>query len=133
MKKVNSTKKFLQALNNVFVFAKGMDPTNFSYLLEGDLTFAYICTGLAYTFAFAIVGKVSGGHMNPALTIASAIWKKTTWKAVPFYLAGQAIGSLCGIALVYTLQIDAIREIDLKKALVAPRIMISNSYTSVYK
>ena len=110
-----------------------MNPSSFSYLINGGNTFAFLCSGLSYSLAFAAVGKISGAHLNSALTLSSAIWKNTAWKAVPFYLLGQTLGAVCGMALVYTLQIDAIREVDIKKPYKAALIMISSPQSSTYR
>jgi len=46
---------------------------------------------------------VSGGHLNPAVTIAMAIsGKLKNWKRnIPAYLIGQYLGSFCGAAVVF--------------------------------
>ncbi|KAF8062202.1 major intrinsic protein superfamily membrane channel protein [Lyophyllum atratum] len=44
---------------------------------------------------------ISGGHINPAVTLALATWRGFPWKKVPGYIFGQLMGGLVGAALVY--------------------------------
>jgi aquaporin NIP len=56
--------------------------------------------GVAFTFAMAIltmiaaVGHISGGHFNPAVTIAFALTRHLPWRDVLFYLISQFIGAI---------------------------------------
>ncbi|GLB39785.1 putative MIP aquaporin (TC 1.A.8) family protein [Lyophyllum shimeji] len=44
---------------------------------------------------------ISGGHINPAVTLALATWRRFPWKKVPGYIFAQLMGGLVGAALVY--------------------------------
>ncbi|KAJ6584176.1 major intrinsic protein superfamily membrane channel protein [Mycena vulgaris] len=48
-----------------------------------------------------VSGGVSGGHINPAVTIVLATYRGFPWKKVPGYIAAQTLGGLVGAALVY--------------------------------
>jgi len=48
-----------------------------------------------------VPGGISGGHINPAVTIALATYRGFPWKKVPGYIAAQTLGGLVGAALVY--------------------------------
>jgi MIP family channel proteins len=61
----------------------------------------------AYTSA-----GVSGGHMNPAVTIALAAHKQFPWRRVPLYTAAQVFGAFMASALVYGDYIDALDNFD---------------------
>jgi len=39
--------------------------------------------------AVYIVGKVSGGHINPAVTVAESVMGNFKWTEVPLYIAAQ--------------------------------------------
>ncbi|KAJ3800031.1 putative aquaporin 4 [Lentinula aff. detonsa] len=43
----------------------------------------------------------SGGHINPAVTIALATFRKFPWRKVPGYVFSQLMGGIIGSALVY--------------------------------
>ncbi len=56
---------------------------------------------LAVTFAIYAVGRISGAHINPAVTIALAATGQFAWADVPVYLLAQFLGAMLGAALVY--------------------------------
>ncbi|MCX4809332.1 aquaporin [Streptomyces sp. NBC_01239] len=43
-------------------------------------------------------GKVTGGHINPAITLAMWRYGRTPGRDIAPYIAGQLIGSLLGVA-----------------------------------
>jgi glycerol uptake facilitator protein len=60
--------------------------------------------GLALFAGIAVVGKISGGHYNPAVTIGLAAAGRFAWLDVPSYLIGQVVGAIVGalaILIVY--------------------------------
>src|SRR5919206_573698 len=58
--------------------------------------------GISFAFGFIIaamvyaIGKVSGCHINPAVTFALAATKRFPWREVPSYWAAQIAGGLAG-------------------------------------
>lgn len=52
--------------------------------------------GLALVAVVAAVGHVSGGHVNPAVTLGMATTGKFPWKSVPVYLGAQIVGAILG-------------------------------------
>ncbi|ADD41614.1 MIP/aquaporin family protein [Stackebrandtia nassauensis] len=64
------------------------------------ITFAW---GLAVAMAVYAVGRISGAHLNPAVTIAMAAGgdAKFGWELVPGYIAAQMIGAIIGQTLVF--------------------------------
>ncbi|CUA75240.1 putative membrane protein YFL054C [Saccharomyces cerevisiae S288c] [Rhizoctonia solani] len=48
-----------------------------------------------------VSGGVSGGHINPAVTIAQAIFRGFSWKKVPSYILAQVLGACTGAGIVY--------------------------------
>ncbi len=57
--------------------------------------------GVAVTIAVYVVGRVSGAHLNPAVTIALATIGSFPWAQVPGYLAAQLAGGFAGAVLVW--------------------------------
>lgn len=57
--------------------------------------------GLAVAMAAYIVGKFSGAHINPALTLALAVSGDFDWAKVPVYILAQFLGGFLGAVLVY--------------------------------
>jgi glycerol uptake facilitator protein len=64
--------------------------------------------GLAVTLGVYVAGGVSGAHLNPAVTFASALRRGFPWSKVLPYMAAQLVGAFAGAALVYTVYHDAI-------------------------
>ncbi len=56
---------------------------------------------VAVTIAVYAVGRISGAHLNPAVTIALATIGSFSWAEVPGYLAAQMIGAILGAVLVW--------------------------------
>jgi glycerol uptake facilitator protein len=57
------------------------------------ISFAF---GLVIAAAVYALGKVSGCHINPAITFALAATKRFPWKEVPVYWASQVGGAVIG-------------------------------------
>ena len=57
--------------------------------------------GIAVAIAVYAVGRVSGAHLNPAVTIALATIGSFPWAEVPGYLAAQMVGAILGAVLVW--------------------------------
>lgn len=55
----------------------------------------------AVTFAVYCVGSISGGHLNPAVTIGMAAIGKFAWASVPGYIAAQMAGGFLGGVIVW--------------------------------
>jgi glycerol uptake facilitator protein len=62
-----------------------------------------ITAGWAFAVAFAVyaVGRISGAHLNPAVTLALASIGGFSWQLVPGYILAQLVGAMLGAALVY--------------------------------
>jgi len=57
--------------------------------------------GLAVALAVYTVGRISGAHINPAVTLGLAAAGKLAWADVPRYLGGQMLGAFLGAMLVW--------------------------------
>ena len=55
-----------------------------------------------------VSGGVSGGHINPAVTVAMASVGKFPWRKVPHYLAGQYLGAFLASLMVFLVYWDAL-------------------------
>lgn len=56
---------------------------------------------LAVTLAVYAVGRVSGAHLNPAVTLALAATGQFDWANVGSYIMAQMLGAMLGAALVW--------------------------------
>ncbi|KAH9948893.1 aquaporin [Amylocystis lapponica] len=57
-------------------------------------------------------GGISGGHINPAVTIALATFRDFPWRKVPVYIFAQVMGAICGAGIVYANYIHAIDIVE---------------------
>lgn len=57
--------------------------------------------GVAVAIAVYAVGRISGAHLNPAVTVALASIGSFPWANVPGYIAAQVVGAFIGATLVW--------------------------------
>jgi glycerol uptake facilitator protein len=65
-------------------------------LLGISFAFGLIITALVYA-----LGKVSGCHINPAVTFSLAVTKRFPWREVPSYWAAQVVGAVVGALAIW--------------------------------
>ena len=66
--------------------------------------------GVAVAIAVYAVGRISGAHLNPAVTIALATIGSFSWAQVPGYIAAQMVGAFLGAVLVWLTYLPHWRE-----------------------
>ncbi|KAL0579421.1 hypothetical protein V5O48_002592 [Marasmius crinis-equi] len=55
---------------------------------------------------------ISGGHINPAVTLSLAIFRGFPWRKVPIYIIAQLLGGIVGAAIVYANYFHAIDIVE---------------------
>jgi aquaporin Z len=73
---------------------EGVDPLSRVVLVS--LSFGFILLALAYA-----LGDISGGHFNPAVSVAALLAKRMSPRDFVPYLIAQIVGGLAGISVVY--------------------------------
>jgi glycerol uptake facilitator protein len=70
--------------------------------IHGGFTNITLGWGLAVTMGIYIAGKVSGAHLNPAVTLALAVFRNFSWSKVLPYSIAQTAGAFvgCGAGLL---------------------------------
>jgi glycerol uptake facilitator protein len=66
--------------------------------------------GVAVAIAVYSVGRISGAHLNPAVTIGLATIGSFPWTQVPGYLAAQFVGAFLGAVFVWITYLPHWRE-----------------------
>jgi glycerol uptake facilitator protein len=92
----------------VVLFGKGVP----GEIVHGGFTNITIAWGLAVTMGCYIAGRISGAHMNPAVTIALAIFRDFSWRKVLPYILVQTAGAFVAAALVFWNYSPAFRSAD---------------------
>jgi len=81
-------------------------------VVHGGFTNITIGWGLAVTMGIYVAGKISGAHLNPAVTLALAVFRKFSWSKVIPYSIAQTAGAFVAAALVYWNYLPAFRQAD---------------------
>ena len=69
--------------------------------------------GLAVTMGMFVAGRVSGAHLNPAVTLSLAVHNRFRWgKVIPYWIA-QVAGAFAAAAVTYLVYIEALAAYDL--------------------
>src|SRR5450631_3846781 len=63
-----------------------------------NITFGW---GIAVMMGVFVAGKISGGHINPAVTITLAAFRGFPWSKVVPYCVAQIAGAFAGAAIVF--------------------------------
>lgn len=81
-------------------------------VIKGGYTNVTLGWGLAVLMGICVSGRVSGGHLNPAVTLAMAAFRGFPWSKVLPYSAAQVAGAFAGAALVYVNYLPAFNDFD---------------------
>jgi glycerol uptake facilitator protein len=68
--------------------------------------------GLAVFMGICVAGRVSGAHLNPAVTLSLAVFRDFPWRKVIPYSMAQIAGAFAGAALVFVNYLPAIQAFD---------------------
>src|ERR1051326_5747348 len=74
-------------------------------LANGNVAIALLAntlaTGAALVALILTFGPISGGHFNPAVTVADASQSGLPWREVPGYIFAQIVGAIVGVAIAH--------------------------------
>jgi glycerol uptake facilitator protein len=70
-------------------------------IVNGGYTNITLAWGLAVTMGVYVAGKISGAHLNPAVTVAVAAFRGFPWSKVIPYSIAQIAGAFVAAALVF--------------------------------
>lgn len=70
-------------------------------IVNGGYTNITLAWGLGVTMGIYVAGRISGAHLNPAVTITLAAFRGFPWKKVAPYCVAQTAGAFTGAAVVF--------------------------------
>ncbi|KAM4686300.1 aquaporin-4 isoform 3-T3 [Amazona ochrocephala] len=69
--------------------------------LPVDMVLISLCFGLSIATMVQCFGHISGGHINPAVTVAMVCTKKISLAKSIFYILAQCLGAIVGAGILY--------------------------------
>jgi glycerol uptake facilitator protein len=81
-------------------------------IVHGGYTNITLGWGLGVTMGCYVAARISGAHLNPAVTIALAVFRGFPWGKVVPYCAAQTFGAFCAAGLVYWNYLPAFHKVD---------------------
>jgi len=106
-------REFITEFVGTFILTFGGKATVLGGVVQGgasqQLTGA-LGGGLAVILALLVTASVSGGHINPCITFAWAVWGHFPWRKVPKYLVAQYLGAGVASLCVLTVYRDTVAQ-----------------------
>jgi glycerol uptake facilitator protein len=81
-------------------------------VVKGGYTNITLGWGLGVLMGICVAGRVSGAHLNPAVSLTLAVFRDFPWRKLLPYSAAQVAGAFAGAALVYVNYLPAFRQMD---------------------
>lgn len=81
-------------------------------VVKGGYTNITLGWGLGVTMGVYVAGRVTGAHINPAVTIALAVFRDFPWKKVIPYCLAQTAGAFAAAAVVFWNYRPAFEKVD---------------------
>lgn len=81
-------------------------------VVHGGYTNITLGWALGVTFGVMAAARISGAHLNPAVTVALAVFRGFPWRKVAPYCLSQTLGAMGGAALVFLNYREAVERFD---------------------
>ena len=94
-----------EALGTGFLMAVVVGSTLMGSRLSQDAALGLLATsltvGLALYASITLMGPVSGGHLNPVVTLTALLRREVSARTALSYIAAQTLGALVGVTLAH--------------------------------
>ncbi|KZT36216.1 aquaporin [Sistotremastrum suecicum HHB10207 ss-3] len=111
----------------LIIFGNGVDcqvvlsgSMNVSPAPKGDYLSISFGWGVGTAMGVWVSGGYSGGHINPAVTIALATFRQFPWWKVPIYILAQVLGAFTGALITYATYFHALDAFEGKGVRTVP-------------
>ncbi|EEB17665.1 Aquaporin-9, putative [Pediculus humanus corporis] len=101
--------EFIGTFLLVFMGNSAVAQTTLTDGTGGNNITIYFGYGFGLFLGVSVAGGISGGHLNPAVSVAAAIVKKFKWRKIPHYILAQYLGAFLGACITYLLYIDSFK------------------------
>ena len=81
-------------------------------VVHGGYTNITLAWGLGVTMGVYIAGRITGAHLNPAVTVTLAVFRGFPWKKVLPYSLAQTFGAFLAAGVVFWNYLPAFRTFD---------------------
>lgn len=81
-------------------------------LVFGGYTNLTLAWGLGVTMGIYVAGRISGAHLNPAVTLALAVFRGFPWRKVLPFMAAQTAAAFVAAALIFWNYLPAFHRAD---------------------
>lgn len=71
---------------------------------DGEPLTTALAFGLSMMVMVYALGRVSGGHFNPAISVGLAMGGRIAWREVPRYAAAQVVGGIVAAGVLFVLK-----------------------------
>ncbi|KAK4701973.1 hypothetical protein P7C70_g4252, partial [Phenoliferia sp. Uapishka_3] len=68
--------------------------------------------GVGFMLAIYVSSGISGGHINPAVTIALCLFRRFHWSKVPGYIFAQLLGGFLGGGVIFGIYYNPLHSLD---------------------
>jgi len=107
-------RQFLAEMMGTFILLTFGIGSVAQYVLGSDLKVPFLSVnfgwGLGCMFGVYWSAAISGGHINPAVTLAMGVCGRLPLYLVPIYWAGQTVGAFLGSAVCYGVYYDLLMK-----------------------
>lgn len=85
-----------------FLLVLGIVGTSlYNIVNQGSILTVALAGGIAWIAASAAVGRISGGHFNPAVSFGAAFAGRLAWRDLGPYVLAQLVGAVLSAAVVF--------------------------------
>ena len=93
-------------------FGCGAVHASVAFGAQGGLWQVAIVWGVSIMLAVYAIGSISGGHINPAITLTMLVWDGFDKKKVGPYIAAQFCGAFTAAAILFLLFSPKLKQIE---------------------